>query len=152
MKPKDKIVGMSLLSLRSPSRKNRHSTKLMIPNGQAITNAAPYTQTIPAKENQMAKRKEMSAIQSFFVLCITEIIRKSNVLFYHKKSGESPTAFHFFILLISLKNQSFQMDQHISRILRRLRDRVQRLLLSTLCRFCVHILQFQQLCSNQFSC
>jgi hypothetical protein len=54
-----------------------------------MNNAAPYTQTIPAKENQTAKRKEMSAIQSFFVLCITEIIRKSNVLFYHKKSGEN---------------------------------------------------------------
>jgi hypothetical protein len=59
-----------------------------------MNKAAPYTQTIPAKENHMAKRKEMSAVQSFFVLCITEIIWKSNLLFYHKKSGESPTAFY----------------------------------------------------------
>ena len=53
-----------------------------------MNNAAPYTQMIPVKENHKAKRKEMSAIQSFFVLCITEKIKKSKVLFYQKKSGE----------------------------------------------------------------
>jgi hypothetical protein len=51
-----------------------------------MNNAAPYTQMIPVKENHKAKRKEMSAIQSFFVLCITEKIKKSKVLFYQKKA------------------------------------------------------------------
>ena len=61
---------------------------------------------IPVKENHKAKRKEMSAIQSFFVLCITEKIKKSKVLFYQKKSGET----HRFILSTKRTNpmnQSF---------------------------------------------
>jgi hypothetical protein len=46
--------------------------KLTSPKGYAKINAAPLTQTVPANKNQREKRKEMSAIQSFFVLFMTK--------------------------------------------------------------------------------